>query len=258
MTISGTRSQEHSSLPAILCLHGAGTNATIFSLQARTIIRSLKHRFRFIFADAPFESLPGPGVIPTFAEIKPYLRWHCDENAIDEFDVSPEAVDTERRLVRSMLAEHIDNEAAGPGLGIVGVMAFSQGTRVATGLCLDPIIGPSIRFAILIAGTFPALLLQPRHPEVADQGSTSSSSGRRQLLRIPSIHVQGSLDPWAPESARLLKECYNGDVAVTIKFRGAHQVPTAKKDAQAVADAVLLAWESVSHDDDGTTMVVSN
>ncbi|KAM0208908.1 hypothetical protein ACHAPQ_009578 [Fusarium lateritium] len=246
MTIPGATNHQDSHLPAILCLHGAGTNATIFSLQARTIIRCLKHKFRFIFVNAPFESLPGPGVIPTFAEIRPYLRWHCDEAAIKEFDVSPEVVDNERRLVRSMLSEQIEEEATGPSLGIVGVMAFSQGTRVATGLCLDPALGSSIRFAILIAGTFPALSLQPSTPETSDVvPAFNSIKHQHRNLQIASIHVQGTMDPWGPESARLLKECWSRELATIVKFHGAHQVPTGKKDAQAVAEAVMTCWNSM-------------
>lgn len=245
MTIQSTANHQDGHLPAILCLHGAGTNATIFNLQARTIVRCLKHKFRFIFVNAPFESLPGPGVIPTFAEIRPYLRWHCDENAIQEFDVSPELVDNERRLVRSMISDKIEQEATGPSLGIVGVMAFSQGTRVATGLCLDPEFGSSIQFAIIIAGTFPALSLEP---PVSDSETTDVLSGingnKNQQLQIPSVHVQGTMDPWGPESVRLLKECWSADLAMIVKFHGAHQVPTSKKDAQAVAQAVLSCWDS--------------
>ncbi|KAG5655104.1 hypothetical protein KAF25_000227 [Fusarium avenaceum] len=246
MTIPGATNHQDGHLPAILCLHGAGTNATIFSLQARTIIRCLKHKFRFIFVNAPFESLPGPGVIPTFAEIRPYLRWHCDEAAIKEFDVSPEVVDNERQLVRSMLSEQIEKEATGPSLGIVGVMAFSQGTRVATGLCLDPAFGSSIRFAILIAGTYPALRLQPSTSRISDPvPACNSIKHQHRHLQIASIHVQGTMDPWGPESARLLKECWSRELATIIKFHGAHQVPTSKKDAQAVAEAVLKCWITV-------------
>lgn len=50
--------------PAILCLHGGGTNVTIFKVQTIRIQRALSSHFEFVFLDAPFEAEPGPGVHP--------------------------------------------------------------------------------------------------------------------------------------------------------------------------------------------------
>ncbi|KAK8127000.1 uncharacterized protein PG998_002759 [Apiospora kogelbergensis] len=326
--------EDNSHLPTILCLHGAGTNGTVFRLQSRRIIQALQHAFRFVFVDAPFEALPGPGVIPTFEQLRPYFRWHCDENAVGEFNIDLADVAREREQVRSLLTAHLtrengvekeeeelqEEEAAAQrsggghsdghnrGPGVVGVMAFSQGTRVATGLCLDPELGRDIHFAILIAGTFPALHLSSTaascsaaigsevianatdgvlrgdsslatgdRPDatklvygrtlrdgssesdsssvssfVPDEPTTSSSTPLSSVtpalcaprqINIPSVHIQGTFDPWAPESARLLDEYYNDQLAVTIQFRGAHQVPTSPKDGSMIAKEVLAAWE---------------
>lgn len=53
------------SLPAILCLNGASTSAAIFEAQTRNIRASLRSHYRFIYLDAPYDSSPGPGVVPS-------------------------------------------------------------------------------------------------------------------------------------------------------------------------------------------------
>ena len=54
--------KDEASLPAILCLHGYGTNAAIFRYQLRHITQALTVIFRFIFVEAPFHvQQPGPG-----------------------------------------------------------------------------------------------------------------------------------------------------------------------------------------------------
>ncbi|KAE8154022.1 serine hydrolase FSH [Aspergillus avenaceus] len=276
-------------LPAILCLHGAGTNSSIFQLQARRIVATLQSSFRFIFIDAPFGSPPGPGVHPAFTDLGPFYRWHCDSNVIDEFDITLEDVERERWQVRDLIASHIKSERATGGPGIVGVMAFSQGTRVATGLCLDKELSRGIEFAILIGGTFPSLELTastPSHDDGYESGgmiwfeydaydkgleslyrspssSSSSLTGSSSSptpstapssadgnewniypVNIPSIHVQGTADPWRSEGDRLRETYYNPDLTTVLKFRGRHQVPTGTPEANIIAESVISTYEA--------------
>jgi pimeloyl-ACP methyl ester carboxylesterase len=60
--------------PRILCLHGGGTSATVFAIQTIRLRRLLPN-FEFIFLSGPFESGPGPGVLPYFEGMDPYFRW---------------------------------------------------------------------------------------------------------------------------------------------------------------------------------------
>ncbi|XHG08834.1 hypothetical protein AWENTII_011923 [Aspergillus wentii] len=267
-------------LPAILCLHGHGTNAAIFHLQARRIVSALHTRFRFIFVNAPFDSPPGPGVQPAFTDLGPFYRWHCDSTVVGEFDITSEDVERERRHVRDLLTGYFERENAGEGPGIVGIMAFSQGTRLATGICMDRELRKGVKFAILIGGTFPTLDVDVFENEAVgmtaleDDRSTgydkeleeffgrfspSSSSGDgslsptastssissdvNALINIPSIHIQGSADPWRCEGTKLRQTYYNPDLTTVINFRGGHQVPTGAKEAKIVEAAVTTAWD---------------
>ncbi|KAH7340070.1 serine hydrolase FSH, partial [Pyrenochaeta sp. MPI-SDFR-AT-0127] len=223
-------------LPTVLCLHGAGTNSKIFQMQTRTLIDALQTNFRFVFVDAPFESRPGPGVIPLFANNKPYLWWHCDENAAEQFDITVAQVRERRLQVRGLLASRLQEE------NVVGIMAFSQGTRVATGLCLDSELGSRIKFAILIAATFPALPVEDDLGRLSKYLDVKADVAMAKRLRIPSVHVQGSVDPWAAEGDCLRRIYYDDEKAVKITFKGGHTVPVVKREVSQVVKAVAKAW----------------
>ncbi|KAI6085996.1 serine hydrolase FSH [Hypoxylon rubiginosum] len=215
-------------LPVILCIHGHGTNSTIFRHQSRNITQVLQNKFSFVFAESPIEtSQPGTGVLPYFAHVKPYRRWHHDDAAVGSFDVTAEDVARERKLVRDMLAEHVQRHQP------VGVIAFSQGTRVASALCLDPELGTGIRFIVQICGFVEALPLSsgPLEPRVLD---------------MPSVHVQGTNDLWTAKQARLAKKsCFDPARARTIKFRGGHDVPVAMPDVVKITNEIVAVYESL-------------
>lgn len=225
---------------------------------------ALHTRFRFVFVDAPFKSPPGPGIRPAFTDFGPFWRWHCDPNIINEFDITPEDVARERRHVRGLLRSYFERERAVGGPGIVGVMAFSQGTRVATGLCLDRELRKGVQFAILIASTFPSLDLTapeeeadealeelgfPSRPSPAASSADKTPPSSRwndHRVNIISIHIQGTADPWASEGARLREAYYNPELATTIKFHGGHQVPTGATEARMIAEAFNGWREEIS------------
>lgn len=277
-------SESTSDLPIILCFHGVGTNGTIFEIQARSIIQSLKTEFNFLFLNAPFATLPGSGVAASFGDLKPYFRWHCDRLSAERFDIRMDDIERERMTVRALLLSKL--EECGKHK-IVGVMAFSQGARVATAFCLDEELGKNIKFAILIAGTFPILPLSKNLEEDRDTGlsyldqhdladfATSqivdhqkegpdtklSYLSRRRIdqsplnpvsrLQIPSIHVRGLRDPWLLEGDRLLKTYYDEDQALIVEFNGGHQVPMAKKDVSQITKGVMGFWEQIQQGKNG-------
>lgn len=226
-------------LPTILCLHGHGTSGDIFRLQSRRIVLALEKSFRFVFIDAPIESLPGPGVAPVFSELGPFWRWHYDRAMLDNINMAPDELDAERRTTRELLGSHVDriNRNSGEG-GVAGVMAFSQGTRVATGLLLDAELGRNITFAIIICATFPILAIDQSQAVIGTASGTVA-----QKLGIPSIHLHGSYDPWHAEGVLLKQTYYEEKLASSIKFKGGHQVPTGKEEAEEVASWVRDMWK---------------
>lgn len=167
-------------MPKILCLHGAGSSAAIFKVQTRQIQAAFKDRLEFVFAQGPFETSIGPGMQPTFTDSGPFYRWRC--SSAEALGTSADDVERERAVVRAYLGEVVRSARGAP---FVGIMAFSQGCGVATGLVLDQYaLGrewgevSNFQFAILICGIYPALRLLAPAPKT-DPGSPGSSGGEQ-------------------------------------------------------------------------------
>lgn len=92
----------------------------------------LKQSFEFVFFEAPFERAAGPGVLPYFdeANFAPYKTWFKSEELIDGSGFDETGRSGVERVWELMRAE-------GDGGEWVGVMGFSQGSRVVGGLLLD-------------------------------------------------------------------------------------------------------------------------
>ena len=146
------------SLPRIACFHGGGSKGAIYEVQCAQLAGLLKNDFQFVFFDGPFESGPGPGILPAFRDYKPFRSWFKrDGSEVEQsdgggYDISGR--DGVERVWKLM-------EAAGPGGEWVGVMGFSQGTRITSGLLLDQqqrtSLGelgstPQLKFGVLCMG----------------------------------------------------------------------------------------------------------
>jgi predicted esterase len=209
------------SKPCILCLHGGGTNARIFNIQTIRIQRALSSTFEFIFIDAPFESPPGPGVLPFFEGCGPFYRWIAPGE-----DTLPDAT---RRL--------IDETARlrGGQKRVVGVLGFSQGARLAAGLLLELQLGgkegEDFKFGVFLMGTAPPL--------------TSNSLGdeeKKVLITTPSVHVVGVYDPYVNESEMLFNEHFDGRTARKLEFQVGHRLPTIEADTKMIVDEILRLY----------------
>jgi hypothetical protein len=124
-------------------------------------------------------------------------------------------------------------EESGSRPGIVGVMAFSQGAGLAAALCLDPELGKDIKFAVVICALYPAVSL------------SEDENTEKNMIDIPSIHVQGTLDTWRGQGTKVLEEYFARGQVKRIEFRMGHEVPGKPKDAGIVADETLAIWKEV-------------
>ncbi|KAF7166896.1 hypothetical protein CNMCM5623_000433 [Aspergillus felis] len=149
-------------LPRILCLHGGGSNATIFRFQCRVLRAHLRSVFRLCFVEAPFESQPGPDVTLVYRDYGPFRRWICWE---DQHSRCPPA-DAVRTIETAIQAAIDEDNSKGATGDFVGVLGFSQGARLAASLLYRQQLqaegggksGPlqtSFRFGVLLAGRGP-------------------------------------------------------------------------------------------------------
>lgn len=221
-------SAENSHLPRILCLHGGGTSELIFTFQARKLIGALRPYFRLVFVNAPFECGPGPGVVPVFEDVGPFYEW-----------IAKKAEDEEQ--VRSVLQQKIDEDET----PVVGVLGFSQGARIAAGLLEEQqnqALTPSLRFGVLFNGSYPPLR-QPSNPSrmlppLSEPAHSEWDDRHSGCIRLPSIHVHGTLDPALPRN-RLLARCFDPDSATVLEFPNAHHLPLSDDENQQVVDEIL-------------------
>lgn len=227
-------------LPRILCLHGGGASGTIFRIQTCRLQRALKNHFQFVFIDAPYESAPGPGVLPFFEGLGPYSRWVAWGNYVGIR--TPEEREVEEQVVSERLKEALAQEA-GQGTPVVGIMGFSQGARVAAGILLRKQKGElkdqHLSFGVLLAGTYPPICL-PTQPGVYDQ-----------VIRIPTVHMHGSDDVHLAQGNTLFAKSCDPLTASLMEFKGAHHLPTSPDDTKRLADMILRASEQSSLDGNG-------
>lgn len=237
---------EYLGLPRILCLHGGGTSAEIFQIQCRAIIKRLKGIFRLVFVDAPFTSIPHPGIVPYFGDdgtFYRWLRWNHDE-PIDNF--------AEAKILDCI--ETVMRTDKGTG-DWVGVMGFSQGAKMASSLLwsqekLRGTDGP-FKFGVFMAGRAPVVVLDPdqtlpktRYTAHIDEISTAfqdwaPNNDGPHALATPTLHVHGLQDPGLDMHRALLKDYCKTGTTRLVEWDGGHRLPIQAADVEKVAAGIL-------------------
>ncbi|KAI9841366.1 MAG: hypothetical protein M1837_000749 [Sclerophora amabilis] len=234
---------EDLSLPRILCLHGGGTSSRIFRVQASRLKILLRSDFRFVFVDGPFERSAGPGVLPVFEGLEPYLGWvPADAWQTDEHKLKVTEV-----LKRAMRAD----EGTAP---FVGIMGFSQGARLAAGclmeeerrrLAKEGTKLANFRFGVLMGATHSPMLLEPGSPSYGGPAGLDcmdlSQTKYFASIKVPTIHVVGTRDPVCKGKKVLLNEYCDARHAKLFEFDGGHHLPR-QNDAASLAELILKAY----------------
>lgn len=239
-------------LPRLLCLHGGGTSAEIFEVQARGIVRALAGTFRFVFVNAPFLSAPHPDIVPYFGDSGPFYRWmRWDGDA-------RENTEEERKILSQLQWAMDEDEGRGDW---VGVMGFSQGAKIAASLLwtqekVKEGKGP-FRFGVIVAGRAPVVVLDPERkmltiPHTADISKLghdfadwAPDNKGEHAISIPTLHVHGTRDPGHPLHKRLVTDYCKDGTARVVEWDGGHRLPIQKDDVDAVVGHMLeLAREA--------------
>ena len=239
------------SKPRILCLHGGGSCAAVFDLQTRGITNRLKEEFRFVFPQAPFECRADDGIAQFYGELGPFARWlgwRPAEHPVIDGTVAA-------NLIKETLTQGM---AADPGTGDwVGVMGFSQGTKIGASLLwaqekLGPEkAGTAFRFAVLMNGMAPFIMLDwdfvcPKECE-ADPGALTGwftdfpaepASEGDHILSIPTYHIIGKHDPaYVSMKASKNKYCKPG-TARLYEWDGGHRIPVKIPDVTKIVSEI--------------------
>ena len=241
--------QQNPNLPRILCLHGGGTSALIFRIQLRRLQYALRDRFHFVFADGPFDSRAGPGVLPVFEGCGPYYSWMYAPNQL-----------LGQKRVRQVLREVIITD----GGKFVGVLGFSQGGRLTAGLLTDlenkeDTQLPKWEFGVCLCASYPPYSLEWARKLAAGQEWKGESDGHGEIrepeadeiIHIPSVHVRGTDDPHLEKGRRLVK-FFDEEIMTGLEFTMGHHMPGAagdttsdKGDTDRIRDAILRIYDGL-------------
>ncbi|GAB1198720.1 hypothetical protein APSETT444_008048 [Aspergillus pseudonomiae] len=232
------------SLPRIACFHGGGSKGAIYEVQCAQLAGLLKNDFQFVFFDGPFESGPGPGILPAFRDYKPFRSWFKrDGSEVEQsdgggYDISGR--DGVERVWKLM-------EAAGPGGEWVGVMGFSQGTRITSGLLLDQqqrmSLGelgstPQLKFGVLCMGG--------GAPMVSEIGHQFATMGSTELIKIPTLHVHGLKDMFLELGKQQHAMYYEPGTSKVYEVDYHHAMPWYKHEVRRLADLIRELYKETS------------
>ena len=249
-------------LPRIFCLHGSGSNATIFKLQCRVLQSHLKSHFRLCFVQAPNRSPPGPGIMPVFEGMGPYynwLRWRRDR----PLNYEESTLDSVEQVFIKAMEEDDLRGATGE---FVGLMGFSQGAKTCASILLKQQIlaerekenrarrgvedGESsddesekgdrfnFRFGILLNGGGPLMWVPGCDGSKKEPGDFKIEENEF-LLRIPTLHVHGLRDPYLPNLRKLYGGYCEKGSARLVEWDGDHRVVIRKGDVEPVVHNIL-------------------
>lgn len=196
--------------PTLLAFHGSGSNATIHTVQLARLNRVLKAHFTVESLEAPFPSPAGPGILPFFDGCGPFARWlPPSEKVTIEIMKSGTSTSEMSKEVERLVRDTV-NRINTNGGRVVGLIGFSQGTKVVAGLLRGSQIRRelgargedwlgSFHFALSVCGSYPPPLLPPgvlKLPELASRSDEEKEKMLSEKIRAPVLHVQGEQDEW--------------------------------------------------------------
>jgi predicted esterase len=238
--------------PTLIAFHGSGSNATIHTVQLARLNRILKDHFTVESLEAPFPSPAGPGILPFFDGCGPFARWlPPSEKVTVEImktgtSTSEMSKDVER-LVRDTVQRIHTN-----GGRVVGLIGFSQGTKVVAGLLRASQIRKelgskgedwlaSFQFALSVCESYPPPLLPPsllKLPELAGKNDEEKGELLSKKIAVPVLHIMGEQDEWKWAGEALISGHYEiGEgKSVVENWDMGHHYPSRPEESERMHD----------------------
>lgn len=199
---------------------------------------ALRHEFEFVYATAPFESGPGPGILPLFKDMGPYYTWVKKAHGGVEPSVGERLLAMQEAIRKPVQ----DWQAKNPRIPIVDLLAFSEGALVAALTMWDQQMGrfpwlPKIEVAMLVCCYYTE---EATDYMKSDLRATESAGGECDglslpLIRIPTLHIQGLQDVGLEGSRRLAAMHFEEVEGRVLEFQGGHHIPNRKSDIDEAA-----------------------
>jgi hypothetical protein len=207
---------------------------------------------------APFPSPAGPGVLPFFDGCGPFKRWlpPAEKVSIETMrsgsstsSLSPEV----EALVRSTVLRIRSN-----GGRVIGLIGFSQGTKVVAGLLRASELRKEMvskgemqeseedwcdfAFGVSVCGSYPPLLMPP---SIASK--SSEEIYLKQKITTPAFHVQGKQDEWMWAAQGLIEKHYEvGEgMSEVVMWDMGHHYPVQVEESERIAKWMIGVWRGV-------------
>lgn len=251
--------------PTLLAFHGSGSNAMIHTVQFARLSKYLNPTFEIVHLEGPFASAAGPGVLPFFEGCGPYKRWvplteQLSTSAMKNGEGSSSmALETET-LVRTTISE-----IRAKGGRVVGLIGFSQGTRIIAGLLKGAEIAARLQddgsdvsaldwlqdleFGISVCDSYPPATLPLSVTKTLSSSLVSADQQEallREKIRKPAIHVLGKQDEWMWAGRLFVEQVYEvkeGQSEVLEADVG-HQYPIEVRDTERIWAWVEGVWKA--------------
>lgn len=252
--------------PTLLAFHGSGSNATIHSVQLARLVRVIKPYFDIESVEAPFPSPAGPGILPFFEGCGPYKRWLPPTEKISlEAMRAGSSTATMSPEVEAVVGSAVARVRKAGG-DVVGLIGFSQGTKVVAGLLRGWEIGrelavarrggeqegegdeydqsplPNPHFGIQICPSYPPPLVPASVLSALDSSTQLSPEQKTALLerkiKIPTFHVIGSNDEWIWAGKSMVGNHFEvGEgMSVAQEWDIGHHYPVAPEDSEKIGE----------------------
>lgn len=209
-TLSPTPANMTNPKPTLLAFHGSGSNATIHTVQLARLNRVLKDQFTLETLDAPFPSPAGPGILPFFDGCGPFARWlpPAEKVSIEVMKAGTSTSEMSKE-VEKLVREAVQKVNSNGGR-VVGLVGFSQGTKVVAGLLRGAQIRreigargeewlDSFHFALSVCASYAPPLLPPgvlKLPEWQAKSEEEKEKLKGEKIKAPVLHVMGEQDEW--------------------------------------------------------------
>lgn len=239
----------------------------VHQVQLARLNRVLGPDYNLECLEAPFPSQAGPGVLPFFDGCGPFKRWIKGTASVTEMKAgtTTNALPVEvEDLVRNAV-----NRISSSGGKVIGLIGFSQGTRVIAGLLKSSEIVKTLKqkdpaalegknldwcdwtFGISVCGSYPPALLAPSVTAALASSSLSEEEKKEVLeskITMPVFHVQGAQDEWKWASALLLENCYDIQEGKSVmkEWEMGHHYPTQPEESEEIAQWVAETVEAAA------------
>lgn len=161
------------------------------------------------------------------------------------------------RLVRDTV-----NRINTNGGRVVGLIGFSQGTKVVAGLLRGAQIRrklgargedwlTNLHFALSVCGSYPPPLLPPsvlKLPEFSSKAEEEKDELLNEKIKAPVLHIQGEQDEWRWAGEGLIAEHYEvGEgKSVTERWNMGHHYPQKPEESDMMKDWLVEQLEKMN------------